>query len=86
METIPPERSLTMALTTTDTVLAPRELPARSGWERVAVFALRHRRAVIAFWLEEVSQAGEQIAKGVPGAPTYPSPRRKAHREGKEIQ
>jgi RND superfamily putative drug exporter len=73
-----------MALTTTDTVLASRELPARSGWERLAVFALRHRRAVIAFWLVVVvvgaASAGHvskrlSINFSLPGQPGYETAR-----------
>jgi hypothetical protein len=89
VEKIPPEKRLTMALTTTtDTALAPTELAARSGWERLAALVLRHRRALIAFWLVILvvgAASARQVPKrlsisfSLPGQPGYETAQQVTH-------
>jgi RND superfamily putative drug exporter len=76
---------------TTDNVLASPELAARSGWERLSLLVLRHRRAVMAFWLVVLvlgAASAGQVSKrltinfSLPGQPGYETARQVTHLYG----
>jgi RND superfamily putative drug exporter len=77
-----------MALATTDAMTAAGEVPARSGWERLAAFVLRHRRTVIGFWLVILligAASAGQVSKhlsinfSLPGQPGYETAQQVTH-------
>lgn len=76
--------SLSTSITTTEPDRSANDLDRRSGWGRLAAFALRHRRVVIAFWLLVLlvgAASAGQVSKrlsadfSLPGQPGYETAR-----------